>query len=231
MKNRSLNFKLLAGGALCVLLPLLALQIVLNFRLTADIKAESEHNTINIAKSLSDLTHSTVAGEVKLVKDLAVGNTTIDVAAKVAEAGIAASSDDIQRLDRKLISAMKVIGEQYETIIVCDTEGTVYADSLGGSHKGISVKDRAYFQDAKAGKIHPPTPVKSKATGNPILPICTPILSSSGKFIGALTIMLKMEYLAAKILEIKVGKTGYPFIVNRNGIVIVHPDPKFILEL
>ena len=70
---------------------------------------------------------------------LAVGNSTIDVAAKVAEAGIAASSADIQRLEQKLVNTMKQIGESYESIIVCNTEGIVYADSVGGSNKGISV--------------------------------------------------------------------------------------------
>ena len=92
MKNRSLNFKILAGGTLCVLLPLLALGIFLNIRLSADLKATSEQSTLNIAKSLSNLTQVVLEGEIKLAKDLAVGNTTIDVAAKVAEAGIAASS-------------------------------------------------------------------------------------------------------------------------------------------
>ena len=39
-------------------------------------------------------------------------------------------------------------------IIVCNAEGVIYADSVGGSTKGISVKDRSYFQDAKANKIN-----------------------------------------------------------------------------
>ena len=92
MKKRSLNFKLLAGGTLCVLLPLLAFAVFSDIQLSRDMKATNEQNTINIAKSLSALTQMVLQEEIKLAKDLAVGNTTIDVAAKVAEAGIAGVS-------------------------------------------------------------------------------------------------------------------------------------------
>lgn len=231
MKNRSLNFKLLVGGMLCVLLPLLALGIFLNIRLSGDLKVTNEQNTLNIAKSLANLTQVVLEGEIKLAKDLAVGNTTIDVASKVAEAGIAGSASEIQRLEQKLLNTMKQIGDHYETIIVCDAEGTVYADSMGGVNKGISVKDRQYFQEAKNSKIGQPTPVKSKATGKPVVPICVPISSSSGQFVGALVMVLKMDFLSEKILAIKIGKTGYPFMIDRKGIIFVHPNPKFILEL
>ena len=231
MKKRSLNFKLLAGGTLCVLLPLLSFAIFSDILLSKDLKAMNEQSTVNIAKSLSSLTQMALQEEIKLAKDLAVGNTTIDVAAKVAEAGISGSATDIQRLEQKLVNTMKQIGENYESIIVCNTEGIVFADSVGGGNKGISVKERPYFQDAKANKITISSPVKSKKTGYPVVPICVPVFSSSGQFIGALAIILKTDFLSEKILAVKVGKTGYPFMIDRNGLTIVHPNPKHILEL
>ena len=231
MKKRSLNFKLMAGGTLCVLMPLLAFAIFSDIRLSKDMKAMNEQSTLNIAKSLSDLTQMLLQEEIKLAKDLAVGNTTIDVAAKVAETGIAGSDADIERLERKLVNAMKEIGENYESIIVCNSEGIVYADSVGGGNKGTSVKDRQYFQDAKASKINVSIAVKSKTTGKPIVPICVPVLSPSGQFASAIVINLKIDILSEKFLSFKVGTTGYPFMVDRNGLVIVHPNPKHILEL
>ena len=231
MKNRSLNFKLLAGGSLCVLLPLLAFAVFSDIQLSRDLKATNEQNVENIAKRLSDLTHMVIQEEVKIAKALAVGNTTIEVATRVAEAGIASASADIQRVEQMLINTMKQIGENYESIVIFDSDGIVYADSVGGGTKGISVKDRPYFQDAKANKINITTPVKSKKTGNPIIPICVPVFSPSGQFAGALAIMLKIDFLSEKILAVKLGKTGYPFMVDRNGLTIVHPNPKHILEL
>ena len=214
-----------------MLMPLLAFAIFSDIRLSKDMKAMNEQSTLNIAKSLSDLTQMLLQEEIKLAKDLAVGNTTIDVATKVAETGIAGSDADIERLERKLINAMKEIGENYESIIVCNSAGIVYADSVGGSNKGTSVKDRQYFQDAKASKINVSSAVKSKTTGKPIVPICVPVLSPSGQFASAIVINLKIDILSEKFLSFKVGTTGYPFMVDRNGLVIVHPNPKHILEL
>jgi methyl-accepting chemotaxis protein len=231
VKNRSLNFKLLAGGSLCVLLPLLAFAIFSDNRLSKDLKTINEQNTLNIAKSLSALTQMVLQEEIKLARDLAVGNTTVEVAAKVAESGLTEATPDIQRLEQKLVNTMKQIGENYETIYVCNADGAIYADGVGGGYKGISVKDRPYFQDAMAKKINLSTPVKSKKTGNPVLPICVPILSSTGQFTGALAIVLKIDFLSERFLSVKVGKSGYPFMVDRNGIIIVHPNPKHILEL
>jgi methyl-accepting chemotaxis protein len=231
MKNRSLNFKLLAGGSLCVLLPLLAFAIFSDRQLSKDLMTSNEENVSNIAKNLSNLTQMVLQEEIKIARDLSVGNTTVEVAAKVAATGAADSSADIQRLEQKLSNTMKLIGENYESIIVCNADGIVYADSVGGSNKGISIKDREYFQDAKANKINLSTPVKSKKTGNPVIPICIPVFSPSGQFTGALAIILKIDILSEKIMAVKVGKTGYPFMVDRSGLVIVHPNPKHILEL
>ena len=145
MKNRSLNFKLLTGGSLCVLLPLMAFAIFSDMQLSKELKSANEQSALYIARSLSVLTQTVLQEEIKLAKDLAVGNTTTEVAGKVAEAGIAGASTDIQRLEQKLVSTMKQVGENYESIIVCDVEGIVYADSVGGGNKGIAVKDRQYF--------------------------------------------------------------------------------------
>ncbi len=231
MKNHSLNFKLLIGGTLCVLLPLLAFAVFLNFRLSKDLQATNQHNSENIAKNLSDLITVTLQEEIKLAKELAVGNTTVEVGAKVAKAGINNSTIDIQRLDQKLSNTMKEIGENYESIIVCNTDGIVYADSTGGTNEGISIKDRPYFQDAKANRLNISSVVKSKKTGNPVVPICVPIFSPSGQFVGTLAVILKIDFLSEKILTVKAGKTGYPFVVDQNGLLIIHPNAKYILNL
>ena len=229
--KKSLNFKLLAGGSLCVLLPLLALGIFSDFKMSRDLKISKEHEVVNIAKSLAELIETRLQGEIKLARDLAVGNTTIKAAARVAESGIANSSSDIQSLDQKLANAMKEIGEQYEAILVANTDGEVYSDSVGGSNKGIHINDRAYFQDAKTGKLNITAAVKSPKTGKPVLPISVPIYSPSRQLTGVVVILLKMEALSEKVLQIRAGKTGYPFVVDRTGLLVVHPNPQHVLEL
>ena len=231
MKKKSLGFKLLTGGSLCVLLPLLALGGFSNMRLSRDMRASHEQSSVNTAKSLASLIQMMLEEEIKIAKDLSVGNTTIDVASQVATSGIDASASDIQKLSRKLAATMKQIGERYETIFVCNPDGAIYADGTGGDYKGISIKDRDYFQSAKDNKVNLTTPIKSKKTGDVVLPICIPIHSDAGQFVGALTTVVKLNDLSEKILSIKLGKTGYPFVVDKNGLTIIHPNPKNVLEL
>jgi methyl-accepting chemotaxis protein len=231
MKKRSLSFKLMAGGSLCVLLPLLALGVFSNMRLSRDVRATNESNVVNTAKSIASLIQVTLEEEIKLAKDLSVGNTTIDVATKVAASGIDASASDIQVLDRKLAAAMKLFGDQYETIFVCNQDGIIFADGSGGKYKGISVSKRDYFQGAKVNKINLKTLIKSQKTGQPMLPVCIPIYSVSGQFVGALTTEVNPAFLSEKILATKVGQTGYIFVVDSNGLLVIHPDPKLVMEL
>jgi methyl-accepting chemotaxis protein len=231
MKKKSLSFKLLAGGSLCVLLPLLALGGFSNMRLSRDMKISHEQNAVNTAKSIASLIQMTLEEEIKLAKDLSAGNTTVDVAAKVASSGIDASASDIQNLDHKLAAAMKQIGDQYETVFVCNPDGVIYADGTGGDYRGISIKDRDYFQSAKDNKVNLTTPIKSKKTGRAALPVCVPIYSNAGQFVGALATVVKLDSLSESILSVKIGKTGYPFVVDKTGLLVVHPNPKNVLTL
>ncbi|MBS3808596.1 MAG: methyl-accepting chemotaxis protein [Desulfobacterales bacterium] len=41
---------------------------------------------------------------------------------------------------------------------------------------------------------------------------------------------MKTEFFAEKIASVKIGETGYPFMVDQNGMVVVHPDDNIILE-
>jgi len=231
MKKRSLSFKLMVGGSFCVLLPLLALGVFCDFKLSGDMKASKEQEMHNVAKSLAELIQTTLMGEVKVARDLAVGNATINVSAKVAELGIAGSAAEIESLNQKFANAMKEIGEAYETIIAINPDGIIYVDCVGGSTVGVSVAERAYFRDAKVGKINLATPVKSKKSGKPVLPVCIPVYSTSGKLTGAVAVILKLDVLSEKILQIRTGKTGYPFVVDPAGLAVIHPNPKHVLEL
>jgi methyl-accepting chemotaxis protein len=138
---------------------------------------------------------------------------------------------DIERLNRHLAALMKQIGSEYETIIVTNTEGVIFADGTNGEYKGISLADRDYFKTAKAGKASIGTVIKSKKTGNPVVPISAPLLGAGGEFVGSILIPLKIDFLVEKIARTKMGKTGYAFMTDANGRIIAHPKKELILEL
>ena len=105
----------------------------------------------------------------------------------------------------------------------------VFADSVNGKTKGINVVDRDYFKAAKEGKASIGAVVKSKSTGNPIVPMGAPIFGESGQFVGSIGIILKIDFLVEKIAGTKLGKTGYAFMVDASGLTIAHPHKELIL--
>jgi len=231
MKKMTLGFKLVAGGIACVLIPLLAVGLFAISKASNGLETLSKEQVSNIAKDLAGMTQLVLLEELKLVKDLSVGNATIRAATKVAEDGVENASLEIEKLNHKLSMAMKTIGNDYESILVTDANGTVFADGDAGKYKGMSLAAREYFRIAKQGEANVSTPVKSKISGKPIAPVCAPIFSQTGRFVGAVATVLKIDFLSDKISSVKVGKTGYPFMVDKTGLLIVHPNKKHVLEL
>ena len=230
MAKVSLGKKLTVGGAALVVIPLLLVGWLTQYRAGTAIENMARQEAQHTAQRLADLAQTLLSEEIKLVKELASGNTPIRVAAKVAKDGVEASAADIADLDKKLASAMREIGHDYEVIIVTDAKGVVISDSLGGSNKGINTSDRDYFQAAKAGKAMVSQPVRSKKTGNPVVVVAAPIPSSGG-FVGAMAAIMKLDVLSQKITATKIGQTGYAFMNDKNGLLVAHPDPKLIMEL
>jgi methyl-accepting chemotaxis protein len=157
--------------------------------------------------------------ELKLTRELATRPDTIQAAEKQSAAfsetlkHFAASSGD------------------YQVIYGLDPSGKGFADSHGGKNIGIDLGDRDYFKKAKA-EMKPIVGdmVLAKTTGKPVLPFCVPIVKD-GKFIGAIATIMTTDALSARFAEMKVGKTGYASVINREGMVMIHPKAEAVFKL
>lgn len=230
MKKRSLNFKLVTGGILVVLIPMLVIGIFSTIKASKSLESLAKEQAINLAKDLADMTQLVLQEEVKLVNELSMANATLAASRALAEKGSDNAAVEVAELNSMLARVMKHRGKDYESILVTDANGTVFADGDEGKYKGVSLADRGYFEIAKQGKANASTPVKSKLTGKPIAPICAPILSKDGQFHGTVTNVMKMDFLSEKITSVKVGETGYPFMVDKTGLAVAHPNEKHVLN-
>ncbi len=229
MKKMTLNFKLLLGGILLVLIPTLVIGSFSIHNATDALNEAFEGELLAIAKGAADAVDVAMNAEIAMAKEIAHGNTVIDVAMLVTQSGNK-EHKEVEALSRKLSTAMKEIGSHYEIIIVTDLNGAIYADGSAGSYKGISIADRDYFKAAKDGKANIGQVIKSKKTGNPVVPIGVPIKSSSGEVVGVAAIVMKVDALFDKVAAIKVGETGYTYMVDKEGTFIAHPKADLILS-
>jgi methyl-accepting chemotaxis protein len=232
MKKRSLGFKLIVGGIIAVLIPLLIVGIFSAVKSAKALSDNAKVQAINLARDLAGTVQLVLVEESKLISELSVRDDIISALSKAAAGGIEAAEGDLSKIGNDLVAMMKKIGKDYEAVIVIDANGAVVADGIGGKSKGISLAERDYFKGAKSGKAYTiGTPVKSKLTGNPTVSIASPIISNSGEFVGAVAMVMKTDFINEKLNSVKVGKTGYAFMTDKTGLTLAHPKKDFVLEL
>ncbi|MFA5181179.1 MAG: cache domain-containing protein [Syntrophales bacterium] len=180
----------------------------------------SKQQSAHIAQGLAGMVRITLTKELAIVSALAGDPVIVK--------GV--SRGRYKDIDVKLSDIFKKIGTDYEGLAVLDRDGNVRSEALDKRRIGIKLRERDYFRSARAGKANIGTPVESKASGQPIIGICAPILGGNGEFIGAALAVVKIDFLIDQISSIKVGETGYPFVVDARGIVIAHPNREFILK-
>ena len=219
MKKVTLSFKLVAGGVIAVLIPLLIVGIFAVAKSSGALEAAARDRAAKGSENLANMVQEVLVTELKVAGELAQSSEAIN----------AATNANVGEMDKKLTSAMAKIGKDYEALLVTDASGVVVSDGNDGGYKTLSLADRDYFQQAKAGQANVGSVVKSKKTGNPVATACVPIMKD-GKFVGTLVVVIKIDHLSGMVTE-KVGQTGYGFMANKQGIIIAHPNKEFILVL
>ncbi len=170
MKKRSLKFKMIIGGTLAVVIPVLFIGTLSIVKTYGTFINQGKHQIQQIAKDLSNMVEISIEQELKLAGQMAITPVVINAAAKVLESGIAQAQAEVSALDDFFVTLYQQIGKGYDIMFVLDTDGSVISDSTGGTHrvKGTSVAARDYFQEAKMGKISIGSPARSKSSGNPV---------------------------------------------------------------
>ena len=100
-----------------------------------------------------------------------------------------------------------------------------------GDH--VDVKDRAYFnaifKDGKESFIS--DAITSRATGKPAILIVRAVKGADGSTTKLVGFEMQLESLSAITGAIKLGTTGYGWIMDQNGRVIAHPNKEAVLKL
>lgn len=231
MKNKkSLGFKLVAGGIIVVLVPLLVVGLFSIMKSSGALETISKERAVNVATDVAAMAELVMQEELKIISQLSVNDALVEAAAMVADQGAAGAFEEVKKANNLLGSVMDKLGSDYEDIFVVGTDGVIFADGKARL-AGISVAGRDYVLAAKGGRVNIGRVIISKASGNPTVPICSPVYSKDGKVIGAVGATLSINFLSENITSIKLGETGYPFVVDNEGMFIAHPNKEYILKV
>jgi methyl-accepting chemotaxis protein len=102
----------------------------------------------------------------------------------------------------------------------------------GNAYKGIDIAKSPMFQKIRqSGAPVLDEMLRSAATGNVVTSASAPIKNESGKFLGILGLVIKADYFGDMVSGRTIGRTGYAYMINTNGIILAHPNREHILKL
>ncbi len=232
LRDIKLRTKLIWGGLLVVLIPMVAVSYISIHTATKALVASSETRVQETAANLSELTQMMLENQFKLVNGITQGPLFQQVIDVLLALGAEQIPDAAKTIDLSLKKAHEENQKFYEMFFMTDAKGNVISDSMEGKYreKKLSFGDRDYFLAGKQGRKSIGKPVISKFTGKPVVVVSTPLKTVSGDFGGILAGVMDLEILSESILSKKIGNTGFTFVLDQKGIIIAHPVKENIMK-
>lgn len=117
---------------------------------------------------------------------------------------------------------------EYEMIIISNDITGKKVLTSGGQTTDIS--DRDYFKRSVQGQTVVSDPLISKVSGKMVVVVSVPIKKGS-QVTGVLGATILVDELIEVVNSEKLGKTGYAYLFDKDGLILAHPDRKNILKL
>jgi len=112
--------------------------------------------------------------------------------------------------------------KMYENLFWIDDKGNYITQGVVRN-----AANRSYFQPAMNGNTFISDPSISPVTGKLVVVIATPI-RAEGRVIGILAGAIYIEELEKLVTEVKVGQTGYAYLLRADGTIILHPNKEIM---
>ncbi len=227
-KTGGLKAKLVMGGCLMAIVPVIILGSIAVYNAKSSMEKETEQQILMISKSIGDMVDTVMTSESNAISMLAQRDAVVQAVKEINAGG---SSEKVAFLEKELAKLQSIAKGRYDFIFLAGKEGLVFTDSVNGAAKGLKAGDRDYFKKAMQGNASMDSVVLNKKNNEPVCSITHPVKDENGQVIGMISGLMKVSFLAEKINEIKLGKTGYVYMVGKDGTVIVYPDAKQVLQL
>ena len=92
---------------------------------------------------------------------------------------------------------------------------------------------RPWYQDAKNAKdLIWTDPYDNATDDSKVITAATPISSkyNKNKVVGVLATDINLKTISEELAKIRIGKTGVPVIVDKNGFILMHENPEMVGE-
>jgi methyl-accepting chemotaxis protein len=117
-----------------------------------------------------------------------------------------------------------------ETLFIASKDGIVRVDASGGQSVGVSIADREYYKKALEGRATWSEILSSKLTGKPVRAYIYPIYDTDGRMTALLGASVKLDSMTNLVDSVKIGESGYAYLVDSDGLIIAHPNADYVMN-
>lgn len=119
----------------------------------------------------------------------------------------------------------KLAENRFSAIYLADATGKMIF-TTDYTLKDGNISDKPWFAEAIKGKNYISDAMADEKTKAPMVYISTPVLDQYQKPAAVVVAKMDLGYLQTIVKDIKVGKSGIAYIVDRKGVVLAHPNVK-----
>jgi methyl-accepting chemotaxis protein len=183
--------------------------------------------------SRSIMRDTITSAQVSLAKDSATG---VDSWILAKQAIILAGANDLSKHPEQpkeyINGLIKVVNDAggFSKVYTGYEDGFFIASNGWVPAAGWDHRKRPWYEKAKAEmKVSQTEPYVDAETGKLIISFMAPI-TANGRFIGALSSNMMLDDIVKKVLDVKIGRSGYAFVMDKEGKFLIHPNQDFVLR-
>lgn len=215
MFKRSLGSRITALFLMLGLFPLLILSVLFYIQMKYSLRETVENNLINLASEVGIEVERTIFTAYTNIKTLANN--------PVIKSEIATKEDKLLEM-QKIQDFYKI----FEDITLIDLEGNVIVSTTYNYRGAWKVKD--WYKQAKAGNVVVSDVHILQSPYKIVMVSTAPVLGRDGRIVAVVAGQINMQKIWEITDKVKVGKSGFAFLLNREGDIIAYPDKKSIFN-
>ncbi|MCY6370135.1 methyl-accepting chemotaxis protein [Clostridium ganghwense] len=138
-------------------------------------------------------------------------------------------ANEINNVNTMLKERMNEL-QDHEHLFIVDTIGEDIGDSQEKHLQNLHVKDRKYVINGMNGTYISDTLV-SRVTGQGVIVFSAPVKDENDNIIGVMVNSVYADYFTKCLKQVKIGKTGFAYLVDSQGMILSHPDKSQITKI
>ena len=222
--------KLMLAGAAIVIIPCALMGVIVNAKAANGITDLVNSQLEMITRSMADYVEDQIQGDLRACLALAAsGDIAENIAASSRGGAAAERAVGALRAQFSGLIKSKQYSETFSEIFVTGANGKVIASAIQDA-AGVDVSDREYIKKALAGEACVSQMLIDRVANKATIILASPVLGPANAPIGAACVQVRTASITDELGKFVLGKTGYIWVVDKDGLVVLHPDKNIALK-